>query len=100
MPEAPAGPLEDVRDWLRRCAADLFDHRLRGKVDPSDVVHDALLKAVAHQDQLRGQSEPQRRAWLRRILANTLADLVRRYVQGRKRNLGREQSLHDAVRQS
>jgi RNA polymerase sigma-70 factor (ECF subfamily) len=100
MPDAPDDTMENIRAWLRRCAAVLLDHRLRGKVDPSDIVHDALLKAVRHQDQLRGQSEPERRAWLRRILANTLADLVRRYVQGRKRNVGREQSLHDALVQS
>jgi RNA polymerase sigma-70 factor (ECF subfamily) len=91
---------EQVRAWLRYHARLLLDDRLRGKVDPSDVVQETLLKAVEHQAQLRGQSEAQRRAWLRKILANTLADLVRRYLQGRKRNVGREQSLDDALQQS
>jgi RNA polymerase sigma-70 factor (ECF subfamily) len=91
---------EQLRAWLRYHARLLLDDRLRGKVDPSDVVQETLLKAIEHQAQLRGQSEAQRRAWLRQILANTLADLVRRYLQGRKRNVGREQSLDDALQQS
>lgn len=103
MPDDLAGPdgsPEDVRAWLRRHAAVLLDVRLRGKVDPSDLVQDALLKAHERRDQLRGRTEAERRAWLRAILANTLADLVRRFLQSRKRNVGREQSLDEAVRQS
>jgi RNA polymerase sigma-70 factor (ECF subfamily) len=86
---------EQVRAWLLYHARLLLDDRLRGKVDPSDVVQKTLLKALEHQMQLRGQSEAKRRAGLRTILANTSADLVRRYLQGRKRNVGREQSLED-----
>jgi RNA polymerase sigma-70 factor, ECF subfamily len=91
---------EELRAWLRRLASALFDDRLRGKVEPSDVVQDALLKAHEHREQLRGKTDGERRAWLRQILANTLADLVRRYLVGRKRNVGREQSLDAAVEQS
>ena len=96
----PDQSLQQVRDWLRRAARALLDGRLRGKVDPSDVVQDALLKAVANREQFRGQTDAERRPWLRRILANTLADAVRRFLAGRKRDVGREQSLDDAVRQS
>jgi RNA polymerase sigma-70 factor (ECF subfamily) len=92
--------LEQVRAWLRRRATALLDGRLRGKVDASDVVQDTLLKAIQHQEQLRGQTPAEREAWLRRILANTLADTVRRFLAGQKRDVGREQSLHEAVRQS
>jgi RNA polymerase sigma-70 factor (ECF subfamily) len=92
--------LDEVRAWLRRQAALLLDGRLRGKVDPSDVVQDTLLKALRHQEQFRGQTEAERQAWLRRILANTLADAVRRFLAGQKRDVGREQSLDEAVRQS
>src|SRR5262245_30898221 len=94
------GSLEQARDWLRRHARLLLDDRLRGKVDPSDIVQETLLKAHQHQAQLRGQTEGERRAWLRQILANTLADLVRRFLQGQKRNVGLEQSLEEAVQQS
>jgi len=102
MADAPNADwsLDQARDWLRRHARLLLDDRLRGKVDPSDVVQETLLKAYQHQGQLRGQTEAERRAWLRKILVNTLADTVRRFLQGHKRNVGLEQSLEDAVRQS
>src|SRR5262249_12921193 len=93
-------PLDQVRDWLRWQAGVLLGDRLRGKVDVSDMVQDALLKACQHCGQLRGHSEGEKGAWLRRILANTLTDLVRCYLQGRKRNVGREQSLDEALRRS
>jgi RNA polymerase sigma-70 factor (ECF subfamily) len=92
--------LEQVRAWLRRRAGFLLDERLRGKVDPSDVVQDTLLKAFEHREQFRGQTPAEHEAWLRRILANALADAVRRFRAGQKRDVGREQSLDDAVRQS
>jgi RNA polymerase sigma-70 factor, ECF subfamily len=91
---------EQFRDWLRSHAALLLDDRLRAKVDPSDVAQEALLRAVGAQDQFRGHSEAERRAWLRSILASTLADLVRRFLASRKRNVGLEESLDDAVRLS
>jgi RNA polymerase sigma-70 factor (ECF subfamily) len=98
--DTPGASLEQVRAWLRRRAAALLDGRLRGKVDASDVAHDTLLKALQHMEQFRGQTKAEREAWLRRILANTLADLVRRFLAGQKRDVGREQSLEAAVRQS
>jgi RNA polymerase sigma-70 factor (ECF subfamily) len=46
-------------------------------MDPSDVVHDTLLKAHRHREQFRGETEAEYRAWLRRILANSIADAAR-----------------------
>jgi RNA polymerase sigma-70 factor (ECF subfamily) len=97
---SPDGAIEQLRGWLRQYAAVLLDGRLRGKVDPSDVVQETLLKAIGHASQWRGRTEAEWRGWLRRILANTLADLVRRYLAGQKRNVGLELSLEDAVQQS
>jgi RNA polymerase sigma-70 factor (ECF subfamily) len=97
---SPGWSPEQVRDWLRYHARLLLDDRLRGKVDASDVVQETLLKAFQSRGQLRGQTEGEQRAWLRQILAHTLADLVRRFLQGQKRNVGLEQSLEDAVGQS
>lgn len=51
--------------------------RLRGarhRVDPSDVVQETLLKAHRKREQFRDGPEAQYRAWLRRILANVIAD--------------------------
>lgn len=92
--------LEQARAWLLAHARLLLDHRLRGKVDPSDVVQDTLVRAVQGLDRFRGKTEGEQRAWLRRILRNTLADLVRQFVQSRKRNVGLEQSLDQAVQDS
>jgi RNA polymerase sigma-70 factor (ECF subfamily) len=96
----PGWPLGPFRDWLRHHAGLLLDDRLRGKVDASDVVQEVLLKAYLGQSQMHGQTEGERKAWLRMVLANTLADLVRRFLRGGKRNVGREQSLEEAVQES
>jgi RNA polymerase sigma-70 factor (ECF subfamily) len=92
--------MERFRDYLRLLAQLHLDERLRGKLDPSDVVQEVLLKAHRHQEQFRGETEAERAAWLRQILANTLADAVRRFLQGDKRNVGLEHSLEEAVQQS
>jgi len=91
--------LEAYRDYLRLLAGVQLDSRLRGKIDPSDVVQETLARAHENQGQFRGTTEAERAAWLRQILANELAAAVRRFHAG-KRDVGREQSLHAAVEQS
>lgn len=92
-------PLERYREYLRVLARVQLSALLQGKVDPSDVVQESLLKAHEKREQFRGDSEADLTAWLRRILANTLTDVVRRYA-GEGRDVGREQSLDAAVEQS
>jgi RNA polymerase sigma-70 factor (ECF subfamily) len=76
--EPKAGPSwERYRGYLLMLARSRLMHVLPGKFDASDVVQETLLKAHAHQEQFRGQSEGEWRAWLRQILANTLADALR-----------------------
>lgn len=92
--------MERYRDYLHLLARLQLDPRLRGKVDPSDVVQETLGNAYAKQDQFRGQTENERIAWLRQILANQLALQVRKYLAAEKRDVGREQSLEVALEQS
>jgi RNA polymerase sigma-70 factor (ECF subfamily) len=91
--------LEKYRDYLRLLASQQVAARFGGKIDPSGVVQETLLEA--HQDMARGREVPsgERLGWLRRILANNLADEVRRFTAD-KRNVGRELSVQQAIEQS
>ncbi|HWY89005.1 MAG TPA: sigma-70 family RNA polymerase sigma factor [Gemmataceae bacterium] len=91
--------LEPFRAYLRVLAQVHLDARLRGKLEPSDVVQQTLLRACAGFDDLRGREPGLVAAWLRKILARTLADAVRD-LERAKRDIGRERSLQDAVDQS
>jgi RNA polymerase sigma-70 factor (ECF subfamily) len=91
--------LEAYRDYLRLLAGVQLDRRLRGKLDPSDVVQETLARAHEKADQFRGTTEAERAGWLRKILANELAAAVRRFQAG-KRDAGLERSLSAAVEDS
>lgn len=91
--------LENYRNYLRLLARLQFDSRLQGKLDPSDVVQETLLKAHLAQSQVGSMSDPELAAWLRKILANTLTDAVRRYAAG-VRDFQLERSLEASLEES
>jgi RNA polymerase sigma-70 factor (ECF subfamily) len=95
--DGPARPLESYREYLRLLARMNLDARLRGAIDPSDIVQQTLLKAHEKRDQFRGSSDAERAAWLRAILAHQITDAMRRF--GRQRG-GRERSLDEALERS
>jgi RNA polymerase sigma-70 factor (ECF subfamily) len=98
QPEASSSrkPAEDYRDYLHLLARLQLDPRMRGKIDPSDVVQQTLIKAHQARDQFRGRTAGEWAGWLRRILANTLIDAARKY----QRELALEHSLEQDFQQS
>jgi RNA polymerase sigma-70 factor (ECF subfamily) len=94
---SPGRPLEEYRDYLRLLARLHLDPRLRSQLDPSDIAQETLVKAHARRDQFQGQTDAEKAAWLRQILANTLTDALRRF----KRQQGdQHESLEAAVEES
>lgn len=85
--------LEQHRQRLRQMVAVRIDPRLSARVDPSDVVQEALADANAQLDNyLRDQPLPLY-PWLRQFAWERLVDLHRRHVQAQKRSVAREERL-------
>ena len=84
MPADASQALEPFRSYLEVLARMHLDARLRGKLDPADVVQQALLRAYAAWPTMKHPEPPALAAWLRRILARTLADLVKHYERDKR----------------
>ncbi len=88
-----------LRPWLQMLADRELPARLRGRIDPSDIVQQTLVKAWQGEADFQGSTHEQRLAWLRTILKNTIRDQQRRLIGAIKRGAGREQLATDVFRE-
>jgi RNA polymerase sigma-70 factor (ECF subfamily) len=92
--------LELYRRYLALLARVQIGQRLQGKVDASDLVQETFLEAHRNFTRFQGASEAQLVRWLRQILAAKLADLLRRYLGTRGRDVLLEREIEDAFDRS
>jgi RNA polymerase sigma-70 factor, ECF subfamily len=75
---------------LRRMVAFRLDKRLAARIDPSDVVQDALGEAHGRLSEFLTQQDVSFYPWLRAIAWNKLIDTYRRHVRAARRSVDRE----------
>lgn len=81
------------RDKLRRMVQLRLDHRLAGRVSPSDVLQEAYIDAVKRIDHYFDKPDQPFFGWLRLIVGQRLADVHREHL-AQKRNVGHEVPIH------
>jgi len=91
--------LDRYRSYLLLLARAQLDPRKGDRVEASDIVQQTLLEAHEKQEQFRGQTQAQQAVWLRKILANNLADAFRGIGRA-KRDIARERSLDASINES
>jgi RNA polymerase sigma-70 factor (ECF subfamily) len=99
MSTSNAEALEPFRRYLEVLARVHLDARLRGKLDPADLVQQTLLRACAALPEMRSRTPEALTAWLRKILARTLADTVKHYHRD-CRDVNLERSLEADLNRS
>ena len=86
------------RDRLRRMVSLRLDQRLRGRIDPSDVIQEAFIEATERRPECVRQSDVMPPfLWLRLLTLQRLHLIHRRQLGTRSRNAGREVSIHGGV---
>jgi RNA polymerase sigma-70 factor (ECF subfamily) len=99
-PSALGQLLELFRNYLKLLARLQIDHRLQGKVGPSDLVQETFLQTHRQIATFRGTTEAEFLQWLRQILVRTIVDRVQRYYGRDRRDVRLEQSVHREVDRS
>lgn len=91
--EALAELFEGHRGRLRQMVDIRLDRRLRGRVDPSDVLQEAYVNLSHKLDSYRTKKDLPFFLWLRLVTGECLIDVHRRHLQAAKRNADLEIAL-------
>jgi RNA polymerase sigma-70 factor (ECF subfamily) len=91
--------LELYRNYLRLLARSQMGPSLRARLEPSDLVQEALLEAHRDFPQFGGDSEREFLVWLRRILVRNLLDQAKHHT-AQARDCRRQQSLESLLSES
>jgi RNA polymerase sigma-70 factor, ECF subfamily len=97
--DAETATWERFREALQTLARLKVDPRLHAKIDLSGVVQQTLLEAHRDRDRWRDGDPGRQLAFLRRALANNLADALR-YLAAGKRDAKLDRPLEDAAGRS
>ncbi len=81
------------RDRLWRVVAYRVDPRLRGRVDPEDVLQESYLAAQKRLNHYLAHPNGSWFIWLRLIVLQTLTDVHRRHLGAQMRDAGRDISI-------
>jgi RNA polymerase sigma-70 factor (ECF subfamily) len=86
------------RDRLRRMVALRLDHRLRGRIDPSDVIQEAFVEATERRPEYVREPDPMPPfLWLRFLTLQRLQLVHRQQLGTKSRDAGREVSIHSGT---
>jgi len=87
------------RDKLRRMVQLRLDHRLAGRVSPSDVLQEAYIDALKRVEHYFDKPDQPFFGWLRLVVGQRLADIHREHL-AQKRNAGRDVPIHGGATDS
>jgi RNA polymerase sigma-70 factor (ECF subfamily) len=91
---ALAALFEQYRPRLRQMVRLRIDGRVRGRVDPSDVLQEAYLDIRARLPEYAADPRIPLLLWMRMIVGQRLIDVHRRHLEARMRDARLEVSLH------
>jgi RNA polymerase sigma-70 factor, ECF subfamily len=82
--------LQGYQDYLNLLADEELGSAIKVKASASDLVQDSFLEAKRDFGQFTGQSTEEFQAWLRRLLLNNVANVIRSFQGTEKRDISKE----------
>jgi RNA polymerase sigma-70 factor (ECF subfamily) len=82
--------LQGYKEYLNLLADEELGSAIKVKASASDLVQDSFLEAKRDFGQFAGRSTEEFQAWLRRLLLNNVANVIRSYQGTEKRDISRE----------